>query len=92
MGSVLFPQDNAFVDITVARNMAFFRVWGLSKYAFQSASTSLLYPLVLAPVFFIFGAHLVIPLVVNFFVGVGFIYVFDARVIWFGVESAPAAS
>ena len=84
-GSVLFPQDTAFVDITVARNLAFYKVWGLSKYAFQSASSSLLYPLVLAPVFFIFGAHLVVPLVVNFFAALGFLFVLQRALIRFGV-------
>ena len=84
-GSVLFPQDSAFVDITVARNLAFYKVWGLSKYAFQSASSSLLYPLVLAPVFFIFGSHLVVPLVVNFFAALGFLFVLQRALIRFGV-------
>src|ERR1700744_1645415 len=65
-GSLLYPMDDAFVNLTVARNLAFYQVWGLSKYAFQSASSSLLYPVALAPVFFIAGAHLWVPLVVNF--------------------------
>jgi hypothetical protein len=84
-GSVLFPQDKAFVDFTVARNLAFFRVWGLSKYAFQSASSSLLYPLVLAPVFFIFGAQLVVPLAMNFVAATGFLFVLQRALIRVGV-------
>src|ERR1700760_3984915 len=56
-GNILFPSDNAYVNITVARNLAFYQVWGVSKYAFQSAASSLLYPFALAPFFFIFGAH-----------------------------------
>lgn len=83
-GSVLFPQDKAFVDFTVGRNLAFFRVWGLSKYAFQSASSSLLYPLVLAPVFFIFGAQLVVPLAVNVAAAVGFLFVLQRALIRVG--------
>ena len=64
-GHIVFPLDNAFVDITVGRNLAFYQVWGVSKYAFQSASSSLLYPVALAPIFFLIGQHLIIPILIN---------------------------
>ena len=85
-GSVLFPQDNAYVNITVARNLAFYQVWGVSKYAFQSAATSLLYPITLAPFFFIFGAHLIIPLLVNFFAAAYFLLMLQRTLIRYGVK------
>jgi hypothetical protein len=72
-GGVLFPLDEAFLNISVGRNLAFYQVWGISKYSFQSASSSLLYPLVLAPVFFIAGAHLIIPLIINLLAAVYFL-------------------
>jgi hypothetical protein len=64
-GNIVFPLDNAFVDITVARNLSFYQVWGISKYAFQPAAASLLYPVLLALIFFITGAHLIIPVILN---------------------------
>jgi hypothetical protein len=73
-GGILFPLDEAFLNISVGRNLAFYQVWGISKHSFQSASSSLLYPLVLAPVFFIAGAHLIIPLIVNLLAAVYFLY------------------
>jgi len=73
-GRILFPLDGAFLNISVGRNLAFYQVWGISKHSFQSASSSLLYPLVLAPVFFIAGAHLLIPLIVNLLAAVFFLY------------------
>src|ERR1700722_1141511 len=73
-GGVLFPLDQAFLNISVGRNLAFYQVWGISKYSFQSASSSLLYPLVLAPVFFIAGAHLIIPLIINLLAAIYFLY------------------
>jgi hypothetical protein len=85
-GNVLFPLDNAYVNITVARNLAFYQVWGVSKYAFQSAATSLLYPITLAPVFFIFGAHLVIPLVINFLLGAYFLLMLQRTLIRYGLK------
>jgi hypothetical protein len=72
-GGILFPLDEAFLNISVGRNLAFYQVWGISKHSFQSASSSLLYPLVLAPVFFIAGAHLIIPLIVNLLAAVYFL-------------------
>jgi len=64
-GDIVFPLDNAFVDITVARNFAFYKVWGISNSIFQPVSSSPLYSLVLTPVFFVAGEHLIIPVLVN---------------------------
>lgn len=64
-GTVTYPRDNTFINMTVGRNLAFNEVWGISKYSFQSAATSPLYAILLAAVYFIAGAHLVIPLIIN---------------------------
>ena len=84
-GNILFPVDNAYVNITVGRNLAFYQVWGVSKYAFQSAASSLLYPITLTPFFFIFGAHLIIPLIVNFLAGAYFLLVLQRALIRYAV-------
>jgi hypothetical protein len=73
-GRVLFPVDQAFLNSSIGRNLAFYQVWGITKYSFQSASSSLLYPLVLAPVFFIAGPYLVIPLIINLLAAVFLLY------------------
>jgi hypothetical protein len=86
-GIISYPSDKAFVDITVARNLAFYQVWGVSKFAFQSAATSLLYPIVLAPVFFIFGQHLVIPIVVNGLAALFFLVILQKALIRRGIPS-----
>ncbi len=64
-GNFTLPQDESYTNIAVGKNLAFYGVWGLSKYAFQAASSSLLYPLVLVPFLFIVGAHLILPILVN---------------------------
>ena len=84
-GNILFPIDSAYVNITVGRNLAFYQVWGVSKYAFQSAASSLLYPIALAPFFFIFGAHLIIPLVVNFLAAAYFLLMLQRTLIRYNV-------
>ena len=80
-GNIVYPLDNAFLDISVAKNLAFFKVWGVSKYAFQSASSSLLYPLLLVPFFFIAGEHLVIPIIVNSLAAIFFLYALQRALI-----------
>lgn len=87
-GDVIFPTDSAFLDLSVARTFSFYQVWGISKHAFQSASSSLLYPLVLTPVFFIAGAHLLIPLVINFLAGVYFLVALQRVLIRQGLRPA----
>ena len=64
-GNVTYPRDNVFVNLTVARNLAFNEVWGITKYSFQFASSSPLYTILLALVYFIAGSSLVIPLIIN---------------------------
>ncbi len=87
-GNILFPLDNAYVNITVGRDLAFYQVWGVSKYAFQSAASSLLYPIALAPIFFILGAHLIIPLVVNLLAAAYFLLLFQRALIRYGFPPA----
>jgi hypothetical protein len=87
-GNITFPLDNAFLDISVGKNLAFYKVWGVSKYAFQSASTSLLYPVALAIVFFIFGAHLIIPIILNGVAAICFLYFLQQALIRRGLKPA----
>jgi hypothetical protein len=69
-GAFSLPHDESFLQLSTAKTLAFNRVWGVGKYAFSSASPSLLYPVVLAVLFFIFGAHLVIIPLVNIVIAV----------------------
>jgi len=64
-GNITLPQDQSFINVVVGKNLAFYGVWGLSRRAFQPAASSLLYPVLLVPFFFIAGAHLIIPVVLN---------------------------
>jgi len=64
-GNITLPQDQSFINVVVGKNLAFYGVWGLSRRAFQPAASSILYPVLLVPFFFIAGAHLIIPLIIN---------------------------
>ena len=86
-GKFILPTDDAFVNVSVARNFSFYQVWGISQHSFQSASSSLLYPLILAPVFFITGAHLVIVLALSFLAAIVFLVVLQRVLIRHGLPA-----
>ncbi|HVU54569.1 MAG TPA: hypothetical protein VHD83_05910 [Puia sp.] len=69
-GKFSLPHDDAFLQLSTAKTLAFSHIWGISKYNFEAASPSLLYPLVLAVAFFIFGAHIVVAILVNTALGI----------------------
>jgi hypothetical protein len=74
-GTLTFPLDDAFTELATAKTLAFQQVWGISEHSFNSVSSSPLYIIVLAVVFFIMGAHVVIPLVINVVAAIGFLVV-----------------
>jgi len=74
-GTVIYPLDDAYIRMATAKNLADHGIWGLSPHEFTSASSSILYPLLLAACFKVFGQQLIIPLVINLVAAVGFIIV-----------------
>lgn len=72
-GTMAYPLDDTFIHMAVAKTLAFDHVWGISKYSFESASSSPLYTILLAAIFFVAGTHLVIPLVINILVAIVFL-------------------
>lgn len=64
-GVFSLPHDEAYFQLSTAKTLAFWHVWGIGPYDFAAASPSLLYPLVLAVAFCIFGAHLIVVPVLN---------------------------
>lgn len=64
-GVFIYPHDEAYIRMAIGRNLVVHGVWGLSGEQFSPASSSLLYPLLLAAVFKLFGLRLVIPFAIN---------------------------
>lgn len=69
-GTFSYPLDDSFIHLAVAKTLAFHHVWGISKYAFASASSSILYPILIAVLFFIFGAHTIVGFIINVLAGI----------------------
>ena len=64
-GIFVYPLDDAYIHLAVARNFALHGVWGITPYAFSGASSSPAWTLLLAAVTKIAGVHLLAPLVLN---------------------------
>jgi hypothetical protein len=64
-GIFLYPLDDSFIHMALARNIAIHGNWGMNPQEFASASSSVLYSLLLAGLFKLFSVHITIPFLVN---------------------------
>lgn len=64
-GRLVYPLDDAYIHMALARTLAGHGVWGVSASGFSSCSSSLLWPLLLALGFRLAGARDVLPLLLN---------------------------
>lgn len=51
----VYPLDDTYIGMSIARNLALHGVWGVTPYAFNSASSSLIFPLLIAGTYRILG-------------------------------------
>ena len=86
-GTIAYPLDDTFIHMSVAKTLAFDHVWGISKYSFESASSSPLYTILLAVVFLVTGAHLVTPLLINILAAIVFLAVLQRWLIRQGLTA-----
>lgn len=64
-GTLTYPLDDTFIHMAISKNLAEHGVWGISRYEFSSTTSSPLYTLILALVYFFTGANLYAPLFLN---------------------------
>jgi hypothetical protein len=72
-GSFIYPVDDTFIHLELAKNLAKHGNWGINSHEFGSASSSLLYTLVLGLVTKIFSSNILLPFIVNVLAGVLFL-------------------
>ena len=56
-GSFMYGSDDSYIEMAVARHLATGGVWGVTPYEFSGGSTTLAWPIVLAAVRRVAGAH-----------------------------------
>ncbi|MBS1659468.1 MAG: hypothetical protein JST68_00310 [Bacteroidetes bacterium] len=74
-GTFMYPLDDVYIHMSLARNLAFYGTWGMDRFEFASASSSLLYTLLLAGTFKLFSVKVTIPFIINCLAAAGLIIV-----------------
>jgi hypothetical protein len=64
-GEFSYAIDDAYIHLALAKHIAFDGVHGVTRYAFSAASSSVLWPLLLAGAMRVFGDRVVLPLFLN---------------------------
>lgn len=68
--AVVYPLDDAYIYMSMARNIADFGVWGVTSHNFSGTSSAHVWVLFLAMAYKLFGAQEVLPLVMNIGCGI----------------------
>lgn len=68
-GALIYPLDDTYIHMAMAKNMATFGVWGVTPEQFTSASSSPLWTGVMAATYAAFGVSSWAPLVANLVIG-----------------------
>ena len=64
-GEFIYPIDDTYIHLAIARNFADYGTWGIDRYAFSSTSSSLLYSGILSLSLTLFGNFTTLPFVLN---------------------------
>lgn len=78
-GTFIYPLDDTYIHMTIAKNLAAYGSWGVAPHQFQSASSSILYTLILSACFKIFSANALIPFIINLITGIVLLFVIQNR-------------
>jgi hypothetical protein len=86
-GLFVYPLDDSYIHLALARNLALHHVWGIEPARFASASSSPGWTVLLASIDALAGPHLLVGLVLNVAFAVAFLFTVD-----YGLRSfAPSA-
>jgi hypothetical protein len=64
-GRFIYNLDDAYIHLAIAKHIAQNGIWGVTPYGFSSSSSSILWPLLLAGAFRIFGSREMLPFWIN---------------------------
>ncbi len=64
-GYLVYALDDAYIHMSIAKNLALNGVWGINGGMFSSASSSILWTLLVSLIFYCFGTNELVPLVLN---------------------------
>ncbi|MCU7614207.1 hypothetical protein N0B16_07130 [Chryseobacterium sp. GMJ5] len=64
-GHYVYPIDDAYIHLSMAKNFSLHKVWGVTPYTFSSSSSSPLFTFIVSLLMNIFGNQEVLPLYFN---------------------------
>jgi len=76
-GSLVYSLDDTYIHMAIAKNMARHGVWGVNSTGFNSASSSLLWTLLLSGAYWLFGVNNWTPFLLNVVFGMAILYIAD---------------
>jgi hypothetical protein len=65
LGHLVYDVDDPYIHMAIAKHFVQAGTWGVTPYEFSSSSSSILWPLLLAAIYRIFGVSEVSPLLIN---------------------------
>ena len=78
-GIFIYPLDDTYIHMSIAKNLALHNNWGISTNEFQSASSSILYTLLLSALFKLFSVNTLIPFIINLIAGIILLICYSAE-------------
>jgi hypothetical protein len=74
-GRFVYPLDDTYINMAIAKNFALHGIWGVSPYQFSSATSTPFYALLLSTIYRLVGANQYVPLLMSWTFGLASIYV-----------------
>ncbi|MBO9657368.1 MAG: hypothetical protein J7527_00935 [Chitinophagaceae bacterium] len=74
-GAFSYPLDDPYIHMQIAKNIVLSGTWGINEGEFGSASSSLLYTILLTISFKLFSFNIFIPLVINIIAAISLLFV-----------------
>lgn len=68
-GNFVYPLDNSYIHMAIAKNTVQHGVWGVTKYEFSNSTSSPLWTGLLAITYLVFGVNEISPIGLNLFFG-----------------------
>jgi hypothetical protein len=68
-GTMIYPLDDTYIHMAIAKNTALHRVWGVTRHGFTSSTSSPLWTALLSLTYAIFGVSEAAPLALNVLFG-----------------------
>lgn len=73
-GTLVYALDDPYIHMAIAKNLSSHGVFGVTSHGFTSASSSIIWPLLLAVVYKLFGTSVVAPFIAQLCISIGILW------------------